>query len=210
MQKPRKHSNKSSNKFATRKDFLTMVIDRPIIIISVFLLSLIAIIISIVNVFGLFDEPKIAFVRSQELVYGYLGMQEGHNKYTEKLQQWQANKQTLEGDYQEALTKFKEESLKLSEDEKAQRASHLRKLQENLEKYTISMSNLAGQEDENMTQAVLNQINSFLEEYGKRHGYDIIMGTTLSGNILYADKALDITERVLEALNKAYMGEEEK
>ena len=187
-----------------------MVIDRPIIIISVFLLSLIAIIISIVNVFGLFDEPKIAFVRSQELVYGYLGMQEGHNKYTEKLQQWQANKQTLEGDYQEALTKFKEESLKLSEDEKAQRASHLRKLQENLEKYTISMSNLAGQEDENMTQAVLNQINSFLEEYGKRHGYDIIMGTTLSGNILYADKALDITERVLEALNKAYMGEEEK
>ena len=207
MQKQRKPLNKSSTKFA-RKHFPRIVLDRPIIIISAFLLILISLTISILNASGLIGQPKIAFVRSQELVYGYLGMQEAHNKYTEKMQQWQANKQTLESEYQTVLTKYQEEAPKLSEDEKAQRENYLKKLQANIENYRHSINELTKEEDANMTQAVLNQINSFIEDYGKRHGYDIILGTTLSGNILYGDQALDITEHVLDALNRAYAGEE--
>jgi len=40
---------------------------------------------------------KIAYVRSTELVYGYLGMKESHNKYERQTKAWQANIDTLKG-----------------------------------------------------------------------------------------------------------------
>jgi outer membrane protein len=43
-----------------------------------------------------------------------------------------------------------------------------------------------------------------VEEYGKENGYDLILGTTTSGNILYGTEKKDITEQVLNALNNAY------
>jgi len=61
-----------------------------------------------------------------------------------------------------------------------------------------------------MTQSVLNQVNSFVEQYGKEKGYDIVFGTTNSGNLLYAKESMDITKEVLEALNANYSSGENK
>jgi hypothetical protein len=41
---------------------------------------------------------------------------------------------------------------------------------------------------------VLDQINAFVEAYGEEEGYDMIVGTTQSGNLLYVCPALEITE----------------
>ncbi len=179
------------------------------VILAAFFISLIAIIISIVCILKVFNQPRIAFVKSQELVYGYLGMQEAHSKYSEKVKEWQSNKQVLESDFQKDLAKYKEEAQKLSDEERAKRENYLQKLQDNLKNYMISISKMEKEEDEKMTQAVLNQINSYAEEYGKQNGYDFILGTTISGNILYGDSGLDITDKLLDAFNNAYIGEED-
>jgi outer membrane protein len=56
-------------------------------------------------------------------------------------------------------------------------------------------------------QEVLNQVNSYVKEYAKKHNYDIVYGTTMDGNILYGKEQYDITDDVLEYLNKQYRGE---
>lgn len=209
MLKQLKPLHKEPSKSSIKHNIFTRLAERPAILASAFLLSILSITIAILNVFGLLGQPKIGFVRSQELVYGYSGMKEAHNKYLEKVQQWQTNKQTLESDYQKTLSKYKEDAPKLSEKEKAQRESSLKQLRENFENYTISINKMTKEEDEKMTQAVLNQINSFVQDYGEKHGYDIILGTKLSGNVLFGNKALDVTDKVLSALNKAYLGEKQ-
>ena len=55
-----------------------------------------------------------------------------------------------------------------------------------------------------MTQGVLNQVNAFVEKYGKSHGYAMIFGTSNTGNILYADTIYDLTDTILAGLNKDY------
>ena len=50
----------------------------------------------------------------------------------------------------------------------------------------------------------MSQINSFVKQYAEQEGYDIILGTTQSGSLLYANNALDITEEIVEALNQYY------
>ena len=77
-------------------------------------------------------------------------------------------------------------------------------LADNLQQYSKRIEQLMQGEDAQMTEEVLGQINGFVETYGRENGYDLILGTTQTGNLLYGREALDITEELLEALNRDY------
>lgn len=188
--------NKLKNTIKSRPNSLIIGLLLSFNILS-FILAILAIIIALQN-------PKIGYVRSADLIYGYIGMKEAQNRFQEKAQQWQANLDTIRADYQKALGVYHTESPTLSQAEKYQREKLLKIQETNLLNYSNRLENQAKEEDQKMTQGVLNQINSFVEQYGRRKGYDIILGTTLSGNILFGIEALDITKEVLAELNQAY------
>lgn len=150
------------------------------------------------------SEKKIAYVRSTELVYGFRGMQEAREQYEQKSRMYQANMDTLQRDYQLAFAKFSSESSGLSVQDRQMREKALMAQQESAMQYARSLESKMKEEDQKMTEGVLNQINSFVEEYGRSKGYEIILGTTISGSILYGDEAIDITDEVLKAINKNY------
>lgn len=149
---------------------------------------------------------KVVYVRSQDLVYNYLGMKEVQNKFESQKQAWQSNLDTLKMDFQRSLSKFQEEYKHLSEQEKKTREQMLRTQENNVIQYNEAVTAKYKEEEDKMLQGVLNQVNSFVEKYGKEKGYDIILGTTLSGSLLYGENTMDITEEVLAELNKNYQG----
>ena len=159
-----------------------------------------------ISIFNTFNTSNIVYVRSQELIYGYLGMKEAQQEYEAKTKIWQANIDSLQMDYQRAISQLNEQSESLSDDDIQQAKNYLQSLQLNLKQYTDAINKKAKEEDEKMTQGILNQINSFVEEYGKQHRYDIILGTTVSGNLLYGSETLDITDELLVELNNTYKG----
>ncbi|SRX75250.1 hypothetical protein AEQU3_02244 [Aequorivita antarctica] len=59
----------------------------------------------------------------------------------------------------------------------------------------------------NVSQQVWSRINSYIEEYGTQNNYTLIMGTQGNGNIMYAQKELDVTQNFIEFANKKYEGE---
>jgi outer membrane protein len=152
-------------------------------------------------------EKKIAYIRSSDLVYGYLGMEDAHREYEEKSKIWQSNADTLQQEYKHSLDEYAVKKAKLSKEEKEQMEKSLQEQQQTLVNYMQTVKSQAKEEDEKITQEVLNQVNSFVEEYGKNNGYKIILGTTLSGSLLYGEDGMDITKEVLSALNKNYKGE---
>ena len=76
-----------------------------------------------------------------------------------------------------------------------------------LQNYQKAIQQQSAQEDAAATEKVLTSVNTFLKEYGERKNYKIIMGAYSSGNIIYAQEGLDITDEVIDALNKNYSGE---
>lgn len=152
-------------------------------------------------------DKKIAFVKSQELVYGYKGMKEAQSKYQQQIQEWQANLETLKNDYQKMSDEFKQKVKQITEEEKTSREQTLKLQEDKIIQYSQVINSRIKEEEEKILQGVLNQINSFVENYGKENNYDIIFGTTLSGSILYGDKAIDITDELLHTLNKNYSDE---
>jgi len=67
-------------------------------------------------------------------------------------------------------------------------------------------SNLA-EEEQVMNRQILDYITKFLEENRTEYNYQYILGKSFGSVVLYGDNALDITPRVLDAINKKYKGE---
>ena len=59
------------------------------------------------------------------------------------------------------------------------------------------------QEQQKYNQIMRDSIQSFLRDYNKQKGYNIILSKA-GDNILYADPAMDITTDVVNGMNKRY------
>lgn len=51
---------------------------------------------------------------------------------------------------------------------------------------------------------IWSQINGYIAEYGKEHHYTFILGASGQGNLMYADENKEVTEDVLNYINKRY------
>jgi len=154
-----------------------------------------------------FSKQKVAYIRSKDLVYGYLGMKDAQNKLSKQEDGWKANIDTLKNDYERSLSRYRSDAPILKQTEKEEREKYLFTQKQSLENYQSAISKKIQEEDTKLTQGVLNQINAFVADYGKEHGYDMIIGTTTEGNLLYAKPEMDITEQVLIILNQSYKGD---
>ena len=54
--------------------------------------------------------------------------------------------------------------------------------------------------NEELTRPIIEQMNQVLTRLGEEEGFSIIFDAA-DGNVVYADRALDLTDRVLEELN---------
>jgi len=152
------------------------------------------------------SDTEVAYVRSQDLVYGYFGMKEAINEFETKKTLWQGNIDTLSFDFKRSVDKLRSEADKLNEEQLAQRQNILQKQQDDLYTYRDAITAKMKEEEDKMLEGVLNQVNSFVESYAKDHNIDVVLGTTSSGSLLYGEGSMDITEDILTALNKAHAG----
>ena len=144
------------------------------------------------------QTPKIGYVRSEYLLSEFAGTKEAQAAYQQKTEAWQANIDTLRIE----LQRFKAGV----DPTNPNAVEEYHNKEQQLFQYITAIEQKAEQEDEQMMQAVLNQVNSFVEGWGKEQGYDLILGTTGSGSLLYGRDEADITEELVKALNKGYHG----
>jgi len=150
------------------------------------------------------SRPRVAFVRSIELVYGYNGMKQAHLEFKQQAGVWQANIDTLARKYEAQLQAFEEAKDQLTPQERKETEESLSKLKQEVTNYSSIISKQATEKEKSMTQAVMVQLNSVIEEYAKKEGYDIVLGSEGSGSILYGEEIFDITKELLEELNRDF------
>jgi len=54
---------------------------------------------------------------------------------------------------------------------------------------------------------IWSRINQYAKDYGQEHQYEMILGTTGNGNLMYAETTLDVTDDFIAYANKKYEGE---
>lgn len=109
----------------------------------------------------------------------------------------------LENEVQEFQRKIQNNAF-MSRERAEQENNRLMKKQMDLQELQNKLGQeLATEEQKNALQ-LRDSINSFLQEYNKDKGYSLIISNTGFDNLLYADKAYDITQEIVEGLNARY------
>jgi outer membrane protein len=105
-------------------------------------------------------------------------------------------------DYQDKVNKGLITRATAAEMEQAlyQQQQELVKLRDDLQ------SNLL-EEEQVMNRQIVDYITTFLEENKSQYNYQFILGKSFGSPVLYGDAGLDITRKVLDALNQRYKGE---
>ena len=67
-------------------------------------------------------------------------------------------------------------------------------------------SNLV-EEEQVMNRQILDYITRFIEENKTQYNYQFILGKSFGGPVLYSNSCLEITQKLLVALNKKYQSE---
>ncbi len=170
------------------------------------LLAAIAVILSGVALYSSTNSSELVYVDVNKLLEGYKRTKVVRAEFEVKAKTMSANVDSLMVDWQNELKNYEKERSKMSKKEIELKQQLLGNKQQQLNNYQQAIQKQIQEEDKKVTQTVINDINDYVTEYGKKHKYKIIFGASGGGNIMYADDATNLTETILEGLNKEFEG----
>jgi len=169
-------------------------------------LSIIAILVSIFSFIYLKSTSELVYVDVNILLDGYKRTKIVRVEFEEKANTLNANVDSLMTNWQNELKLYEKDRAKMSKKELELKQELLRNKQQQINNYQQAIQKQIQEEDQKASQTVINDINGFVKEYGKKNGYKIIFGASGNGNIMYADETIDLTNKILEGLNAEFEG----
>lgn len=167
-------------------------------------IAVVALLIAIASFFFNQNSSKQVYVDVNKLMEGYKRTKVVRAEFQVKAKTLQSNVDSLVTDWQKELKLYEKERSKYSKKELELKQELLGNKQQQINNYQKAIQKQIQEEDKKASQTVINDINDYVKEYGEKHGYPIIFGANGGGNIMYANKDADLTEKVLEGLNNEY------
>ncbi len=149
---------------------------------------------------------EIAFVDVDSLATQYEFCKDGQKELESKQNAYSSQLNSKAQALQNAMADFqnKLQNGGFTSQQQAQAAqTKLQKQQEQIQQFQTKINNDMNAATLKYQQVLRDSLNNFLNEYNKDGRYKMILSKS-GDNILYADKALDITNDVLAGLNKRY------
>lgn len=155
---------------------------------------------------GFAQKLKIGYVHSQKVLATFKDALDVNKKIEEIDRQYQAEGRELQENLKKLQEQYESQSLLLSDTKKREKEQEMQNLAMKLQKFQQDKYNPQTGEiykkQSELLQPVLDKINKVIEKIGEDEKFDLILDTS-AGNILHAsDNIPDLTERLLEELNK--------
>ncbi|WP_420603224.1 OmpH family outer membrane protein [Flagellimonas sp.] len=169
-------------------------------------ISILALIAGCATFFLSLSKSELVYVDINKLIEGYERTKTEREAFNKKANTLKANVDSLMVDWQNELKTYEKERLSMTKKELDLKQELLQGKQQQINNYQQATQKQIKEEDQKMTQTIINDINDYVKEYGKKEGYRIIFGAKGSGNIMYAEDVSDLTQTILEGLNAEYLG----
>jgi outer membrane protein len=147
---------------------------------------------------------KIGYIDSQRIFAEYRETQEAERVYKQEVEQWKAEAATKEQEIAKLREELQAQSLMLSEEKQKDKKLELDRKLDEYQRFvseTFGEEGTAARRNRELTQPIVEKINKILERLSETDGYGLVFDVA-NANIVYAKKEFDLTDRVLEELNK--------
>jgi len=151
-----------------------------------------------------YAQLKIRYVNSQRILNEYPQAKEIQKKLDEIRAGYEKEYNQMLQQYDQLAKEIENQSLLLSPEKKAEKEKQLQELAMKIDKYRLEKLGPQGEfykKNLELTQPLYDKIDQVIQKVGQSEGYDFILDV-VQGVVLYAKPEYDITDRVLEELNK--------
>jgi outer membrane protein len=147
---------------------------------------------------------KVGYINSQRILEEFQESQEAQRTLDDEQRQWLADAKKMEDEIKAMEDELESQSLLISEEKKAEKLQEIQKKYMEYQQFQQEIWGENGklyQRNKELTQPIIDKVNAVIRKIGEEGDYDIIFDATM-GNIVYAKDEYDLTEIVLDDLNK--------
>ncbi len=152
-----------------------------------------------------FAQLKLRYINSQKILEDFPEWVEAQKQLDELKASYEKEFQGMQQEAQTLVDDIKNQSLLLSPEKKSEKEAKLQNLQVQMEQFYYQKLGPQGElfrEGQKLSEPIVDKINQVIKQVGEDEGFDMILDAA-QGQLLYAKEEYDITEQVLEQLNKA-------
>ena len=149
-------------------------------------------------------SARIGFVDSQKLFEQYPVARDAQDRFNREVQQWREDADERRKNLDVLRNELKDQGPMLSEERRVEKESALARATSDYDRFVQEFWGPGGRvqrANDEMTREVIGKIRDAVELLANREGYDLILDAA-DGNVIFGVQALDLTQRVLDELNK--------
>lgn len=164
------------------------------------------IVIALLTAFILLTAGKLGYVNSNRIFNSYKGIGDINTKIDKELEQWRKEVTRMQNEIDDLEIKYKDQEPMLSEEAKVRKRDEINSKKEQINQFIESIwgeNGKAVQINKQLLKPVVEKISAVLQKIAEEEQYDMILDVA-DGNIMYAVPSLDLTQRVIDELNKEF------
>lgn len=149
-------------------------------------------------------QLKIGYVNSDRILNEFDEAKEAQTKLDTEARKLQEQYQSMLIKLDSLQKEYEKQKMMMSETRRKSKEQEIATLQESIQRFQVEKMGPEGEiykKQNELVAPIIEKIKKVIEKIGKTEKYDYIFDT-VAGNILYAEPALDLTDKVLYELKR--------
>jgi outer membrane protein len=147
------------------------------------------------------NQNKVAYIDVEVLMKDYEATIELETSLKAKQEKMAKELDSISAPFQLKVQQYYQNQQKMSAKKRAEAESVLQQEQQFLQSKQQQASQLLQMENQEKSEILTKRVDSFVADYAALNGFNLILGTSGKGTVLYGEESMDITSDILEILN---------
>lgn len=151
------------------------------------------------------EGKRIVFVNSDSLLTNYQFYKDAQKEFENKGYRLQVDLGQKERALQAELQAIQQRAAAMTQAQLQAADMTLKKKGAELQQYSQQKQAELGQEQAKKNEELYNNIREYIAKVNKENKYEFVLGySKIGGGILFADPSVDVTQKLVDGLNKEY------
>ncbi|SFU13371.1 periplasmic chaperone for outer membrane proteins Skp [Algoriphagus locisalis] len=149
-------------------------------------------------------DINIAFVYTDSVINKYDYFKTKSEELTEKGKKFEGDLQGRASGFQQEVQTFQQTGGNMTVNQQRAKQEELAKKEQNLMTYRDNLMQELSADEAALYSEVYDRVQKYLKTYAESNDLTMVLSYTRGGAVWYGNDALDVTESVIEGLNKEY------
>lgn len=156
---------------------------------------------------AVFSDLKVAFVHTDSVINKYEYFKTKSSELQDKGRKFETDLQSRARGFEQEVANFQQSGGNMTPNQQRAKQEELVKKEQNLMTYRDNLMQELSGDESSLYSEVYDKVQIYLKQYAEENGLDLVLSYTRGGAVWYGKESLDLTEEVVEGLNKEYQGE---